>query len=137
MFGTINTLINYTYKLIPKKAIVAVSIIAFFISCESYQGPCDYTESKIMATIISIENTGKQINGKNEVRVLVELNGSSLSEKPQLLNELIYDDNRPINEDFVAKNNVLVGNKYKAVVSELRSGKCTPLYFTFEVGFRD
>jgi hypothetical protein len=127
--------------------VLIMAFSMFSISCSSKNiekpsgGGCVYNKFEGYAVIKSISNApADEYNCPNQPKkILFEFTPLNLSDRQQYKIKNFSDTSRSlqINDganpslDWIKKNKIEVGKKYKCFRTELVSGTCTPVIFTF------
>jgi len=132
MFGTISTLTDLKFHSTLMKGLTIVAL-SFFAACSQKSGPCEWDFMRVEAEVTNIEAFSVNEAGDSLYHVMMKFNGSVYSNKEQFMEELRDID---ITRDVLRKNNIRIGNRYKATVSEIRSGNCKSPILSFDSKIR-
>lgn len=111
-------------------SLLVISII--YSSCSNKNnGPCDYYNYEGLAKVISIESYSE--NNKKLYHVGLQFNTSNLKNDVQYLEAIKGIE---IDSAFIEFNKIRKGNNYIVNVSEIKEGKCTPLFVSFDFNFK-
>lgn len=108
---------------------MALSFGAILFGCNSGNGNQQECFYETYDVLVTIKDMKPHKDGDGKINVVLDFDGSSLALKDQDLSEFKKDVK--IDHDFLVRNNIELGNKYEASVSEISTGDCIPLFVSF------
>lgn len=124
MFGTVNLSVS-TRSLAITLAAFSFSLI---LGCtgEQSSGDCYYDRVDTMAEVTELR---PKKDHPDQIEVILDFKASSLAFEDQEMGAL---KGVHIDQAFVDRNHIRIGNQYSVLVSEITKGDCTPLFVSFQ-----
>ncbi len=117
MFGTVNSF--------AKASTLLLSILILSSCGSDADGDCFYDTIDTKAKVIDVKS---HADGEGRIAVILSFEASKLGLSDQEMGDL---KNVSIDHDFLARNNIEIGNRYDVTVSEITKGSCTPSFVSF------
>ena len=124
MFGTVNSSGKLRYVLF----ICAILSIICIQGCKTDASSCDcyYDKADTMAEVMDIR---PKADDPTHLEVILDFKASKLAFEDQEMGQL---KGIQIDQDFVDRNRIKVGNQYSVIVSEITKGDCIPRIVSFQ-----
>ena len=129
MFGTTSSYLRYL------TAISLLVTLTFSFGCKQNTkqsgGDCYYETVETLAEVIDMR---PHPDGNGKIAIILDFKASLLALEDQELGDL---KNYQIDDKFLKRNHIDMGNKYSVTVCELTKGNCeTKLTVAFDHGFQ-
>ena len=124
MFGTVNSSGKLRYVLF----ICAILSIICIQGCKTDASSGDryYDKADTMAEVMDIR---PKADDATHLEVILDFKASKLAFEDQEMGQL---KGIQIDQDFVDRNRIKVGNQYSVIVSEITKGDCIPRIVSFQ-----
>ncbi|NQV53611.1 MAG: hypothetical protein HQ500_10535 [Flavobacteriales bacterium] len=124
MFGTVNSSGKLRHVLFT----CAILSMVFIHGCktDTSSGDCYYDKADTMAEVMDIRPNE---DDPTHLEVILDFKASKLAFEDQEMGQLKGVE---IDQDFVDRNRIKVGNQYSVIVSEITKGDCIPRIVSFQ-----